>query len=561
MTSKFHLRLPWTLAILLVTASGFAQSIRVTSWNLAGLNAATRTNAPPILAAAAALKLTGPDVILLQNVPDWKTCDFLAQALKPAKYLVVACSSFRDGTNRVGGRQVAILSRGKAYFSWSEPARLDDHHRGTAGFAFAGIRVAGEPLGFYSVAWPDPGDGDGLARQLLNHAQSVRGWNTNKVEAAFLAGTFAGRENVPEASRATALAPLLAEGFGPSDKAPANPVAAGDFVLSEPAGIASGVTSSAVRGFSHPFVTWDVAVVPSAFAAARMAFKPPVAKAVAAEANPVPPPPPVALPAATAAPPPVVKSPAVQTQTVTRVPGPTSPQSAATGIPAPAPASGGAATPAAAAPKSNFEPAILMMIGGAVAILLGGAVLLRRVLRRPRVTATKRLSDDGATSITVVVGAASKTGASTTDATRPPPAQPLIHLDRPGATHTQAEMLRRRAEAAERSGDREAIRAGVINSFSAWLKHAFVRRLLRDRDELLATQQAATMKVLAVEERLAKIEAQIAAQNLGYQQRIEELTKELITAKDENRELIRNQIRQVRAEMETARERARGQAG
>jgi uncharacterized coiled-coil protein SlyX len=69
------------------------------------------------------------------------------------------------------------------------------------------------------------------------------------------------------------------------------------------------------------------------------------------------------------------------------------------------------------------------------------------------------------------------------------------------------------------------------------------------------------MKVLAVEERLAKIEAQIAAQNLGYQQRIEELTKELITAKDENRELIRNQIRQVRAEMETARERARGQAG
>ena len=201
------------------------------------------------------------------------------------------------------------------------------------------------------------------------------------------------------------------------------------------------------------------------------------------------------------------------------------------------------------------------MIGGGVIIFFGGVIILRRVLRRPRVAPTKLLSDVGATSYTVVVGTPSKT-ATAAEARPPQAARPVIHVDTAGATHTQAEMLRHRAEAAERKSDRaqEAIRAGVIGNLSAWLKQKFIRRLLLDRDELMATQHAATMKVLAVEERLTKIEAQINLQNLGYQQRIDELTRELIAAKDENRELIRNQIRQVKAEMEAARERILAQS-
>ena len=71
----------------------------------------------------------------------------------------------------------------------------------------------------------------------------------------------------------------------------------------------------------------------------------------------------------------------------------------------------------------------------------------------------------------------------------------------------------------------------------------------------MGAQQAATLKAVAVEERLARIEQQIQRQNSAYQERIEALTRELIVAKDESRELIRARITPVKAEMEAARAR------
>ena len=76
---------------------------------------------------------------------------------------------------------------------------------------------------------------------------------------------------------------------------------------------------------------------------------------------------------------------------------------------------------------------------------------------------------------------------------------------------------------------------------------------------MLATQHAATLKALEVEERLTRIEQQIQRQNYAYQQRIEALTRELITTREENRELIRARIAQVKAEMEAARARLMAQ--
>jgi hypothetical protein len=92
------------------------------------------------------------------------------------------------------------------------------------------------------------------------------------------------------------------------------------------------------------------------------------------------------------------------------------------------------------------------------------------------------------------------------------------------------------------------------------LKQKLLRKLITDRAELLEAQHAATAKALSVEERLARVERQIQQQNEGYQQRIEALTHELLAAKEENRELIRAQIRQVKAEMEAARARLLAQA-
>ena len=129
-------------------------------------------------------------------------------------------------------------------------------------------------------------------------------------------------------------------------------------------------------------------------------------------------------------------------------------------------------------------------------------------------------------------------------------------------TQTQAEALRRRALTAEQRAERAnaMIRKGLIPHLSQWLRQTLVRKLIADRAQLLETQQAAAHTVMAVEERLSRIEQQIQRQNDRYQARIEALTRELLTAEAENRELIHARITQIQAEMEATRARLMAQA-
>ena len=159
------------------------------------------------------------------------------------------------------------------------------------------------------------------------------------------------------------------------------------------------------------------------------------------------------------------------------------------------------------------------------------------------------------------MGTRSATEPAPADTRAPTPLRPIIHIETPGAAQTQAEVLRQRALAAEQRAERATavIRSGLIPHLSLWLKQKLVRKLITDREQLLGAQQAATLKALGVEERLARIEQQIQRQNSAYQERIEALTRELIVAKEENRELIRARIMQVKAEMETARARLMAQ--
>jgi hypothetical protein len=206
---------------------------------------------------------------------------------------------------------------------------------------------------------------------------------------------------------------------------------------------------------------------------------------------------------------------------------------------------------------------IAMIALPSIAVLCLGIWVFARLLRSPAPKETKLLAEAGsASSYTIIVGTQSATGAATTEPPRAAAGKPVIHIKSPATTHTNAQVLQKRAEAAEQKAERahEAIRSGVVSQLSHWMKQKFVRRLLAERSEMLETQQNATMKALRVEERLAKIEIQIDLQNQGYQRRIDELTKELIAAKEENRELIRTQIRQVKAEMEEARARMLAQA-
>ncbi len=138
-------------------------------------------------------------------------------------------------------------------------------------------------------------------------------------------------------------------------------------------------------------------------------------------------------------------------------------------------------------------------------------------------------------------------------AASPPTA--LVHVETPITTQTQSASWQRRALAAEAASERAqaALRQGLLPELSRWLKQKLVRKLLTDRAELMTVQQAAERRVLAVDQRLARIEEQLQHQNRAYLHRIDELTAELKAAKEENRELIRARIAQVKLEMEAAR--------
>jgi hypothetical protein len=189
---------------------------------------------------------------------------------------------------------------------------------------------------------------------------------------------------------------------------------------------------------------------------------------------------------------------------------------------------------------------------------LGGWFLARR--GKPAAPRNPALLTDGAdapSGYTVVLTAPAATESASSNRRAAPAPRPLIHLDTTGDTQTHAELLQQRAVAAEQRAERAnaVLRAGLLPQLNHWLKQTLARKLISDRAQLLQTQQAAALKAIAVEQRLSRIEQQLQHQNHSYEKRIEELTHLLAVAKEENRELIRARIAQVKAEMEAARAR------
>jgi hypothetical protein len=108
----------------------------------------------------------------------------------------------------------------------------------------------------------------------------------------------------------------------------------------------------------------------------------------------------------------------------------------------------------------------------------------------------------------------------------------------------------------ERSQRDESItQPRFIAHFAQWLKQAFVQRLIHDRQKLLADQEVAVRKVSSVDERLARLETKIQQQTAAYEKEIELLNQKLLTAREENLELIRSQIKFLKSEMEGTRAR------
>jgi len=192
------------------------------------------------------------------------------------------------------------------------------------------------------------------------------------------------------------------------------------------------------------------------------------------------------------------------------------------------------------------------------AYAVGALLLVAMIWRMSRRPATRGETSPSFSGGRAVVMRQPLTTATTAASGATAESPTVINIDATGAAQTQAQHWQQRAEAAERRAAEAtaALQTGVLPQLTRWLREKFVRRLATDRALLLETQHTAAIKMLAVDERLAKVERELKDRYRVYERRIDELLKELAVARDENRELIRARIELLKAEMEKERTRA-----
>ncbi len=598
------------LALGLAVAPSQAEPIRVTTWNLqpgviAGTNASSINFQHGLVQdAAERLKPLRPDIILLQQVADWETCHQLAQALQPENYQVAICSCFRDPRGKLLRRQVAVLSKAKAFLAWAEPWKKSGALPAPpGGFAFAAIQLGNRNVGIFSVQFSD-GDASSAdesrsaqwqearaesARQLVQQITLLQSWKNNRLQSFIVAGDF---NTTPDDSRLAhekTLSLLEQAGFDnafaglPLEKRATLPgdarrsAATLDYIFTRDAGVVGPALTTPSPLWEHASVTCEMDL-----AARKPAPTPP--PQIASKTSPTPP------PAASPKPAPAPTLLAVSNALATSPP---SAVSNAVAKPSPSPASNSApASPLlvtsnsstappklaaraelppvkntsnptnlahapvapASATTTSASPQAVLWLGSFLAAGLALFFLARKLVQHAAPEAFPAATADPK----------SRTGSSITLAqsepiilAETPDNLPYARMKTEDRSRLPSPVWRPRDDAVRLTDRMEpGVRAGVIANLSRWLKEKAVRRLVSDRARLLATQQTAELTVLAVDQRLAKIERQMQQINQDYERRIDDLLKELIAAKEENRELIHAKISLVKAEMEKARLRA-----
>ena len=100
------------------------------------------------------------------------------------------------------------------------------------------------------------------------------------------------------------------------------------------------------------------------------------------------------------------------------------------------------------------------------------------------------------------------------------------------------------------------IRARLVEHLTKLLGQSAVQRLIAQRTRLLNENQSATLQSGEIEERLEKVQSQMLERFQAYEKRIATLEKELASAEEQNRDLIRAKIALAKQELEA--ELARG---
>jgi hypothetical protein len=520
-----------------------AEPVRITTWRMdvaagapiQGTNSETLDK--HVNEAALGMQKLHPDVIILEGVRDWQMCGQIVEALKPAEYNVVVCSSFRDPRGGTASRdQVAILAKRRAYFSWSEGWRAEGESSPSGGFAFAAIQFGKQRFGFFAVQLDPrfmPNSSSPIARtaqqQWLQGVDSFKHWVTNRLDAGVIGGTFTAAHGDAKSLPETAfgrnfLRPVLDEPLTLPRRGEET-VSATEVLFAPIETNPEGLPGLVLDKFP---ATVDLVLNPPGTFVAT----PPTAKEKSAfpvtnvPANP--------------------QTSATQTAKSTAVvPGPQAPQ---------------------IAHENNRNPVMWVFVGtmiAAGAISVGLLFFARRGQRKTRtvslLTAGKVEEGNGFTSSSYTVTLRPLDGNGSLDS--------LPDSDSPSAMKVETSMTNQSQPQVWQppvlgvaTPDNEAMRARLLPQLSQWLKEKLVRRLIEDRADLVATQELATQKALEVEERLARIEVQLEQQNSAYELRISQLTRELLASKAENRHLIEAQIVKVKAEMQAARARALAQA-
>jgi uncharacterized coiled-coil protein SlyX len=450
----------YVVSLMLAGLEAMAQTVRVTAVDLSS----TELSRQPLSEAAQQLKSLTPDVILLRGVTGWKMAAQLAEALRPAQYHVAACSAFANGAKAGPNTvQVAILARKTAYFSWSEPWKLEDTPSAKGGLTFAAIEIAGHRFGFLSLNLPQSEAAIGLAtEQWLGTLNSYRGWSNNRLEG-FLTATFRPITSEGELGRMLRSAGISAVSGSSATLSPKQ-IVEGHLVpdAKSPRGL---LLSQALMTCDFDFRAAPFIVV-------------------------------------------VTNSTPVNAQT---------------------------SSPPTRANAALIQPGVWWIGGGLGLLLLVIVTMLIGIRHRlNRLQAQNALVPVGSYNVVI----ASPTGGTTTA---------LAEVPSTVARNPSVTELSPR--------DEPMTQNGFITHLAHWLKQAFVQRLINDRQKLLADQEVAARKVSSVDERLARLETKIQQQTAAYEKEIELLNQKLLTAREENLELIRSQIKFLKSEMEATRAR------
>ena len=95
-----------------------------------------------------------------------------------------------------------------------------------------------------------------------------------------------------------------------------------------------------------------------------------------------------------------------------------------------------------------------------------------------------------------------------------------------------------------------ALRQGLIHQLGGWLKQQFVQRLIQQRNEAVSAQAEASGHVNLLNERLTRLHPEIRERVVEYERRIAQLERELNSANEVSRELIKTRISMARKELE-----------